>query len=140
MKKYISIIAAFFLLTSLSTGNVFAAVVDPPAGYAGPYAEVCADNPSATVCQDQEKLSTDTNTSPIYGPDGVLPKVANILAIAAGIIAVVMIMVSGLKMITSTGDSKKFGDARNGIIYASVGLVIVLMARVIIEFILRTIA
>lgn len=131
MKKYISIFAAFILIASLSTGSVFAA-------YSGPYAEVCADNPSATVCKDQENPSPDT--SPIYGPNGVLPKVANILAIAAGIIAVVMIMVSGLKMITSTGDSKKFGDARNGIIYASVGIVIVLMARVIIEFILRTVA
>jgi len=147
MKKYISIIAAFFLLTSISTGNVFAAVVDPPAGYRGPYAEVCDDKPSATVCQDQEKLSTDTNTSPIYGPNGVLPRVANILAIFAGIIAVVMIMWGGLTFITSQGETKrpdgrpgKVVVARNTIIYASVGLVIVLLARVIIEFILRTIA
>ncbi len=149
MKKYISIIAAFFLLASFNTGSVFAAVVVPPAGYEGPYEEVCKDElaKDSTVCQDNEKSSTDTDTSPIYGPNGVLPRVANILAIFAGIIAVVMIMWGGLTFITSQGETKrpdgrpgKVVVARNTIIYASVGLVIVLLARIIIEFILRTIA
>jgi len=115
------------------------------AAYSGPYAEVCADNPTSTVCRDQQS-SASNGSSPIYGPDGVLPKVANILAIVAGIIAVVMIMWGGLTFITSQGETKRSDGrpgkvvvARNTIIYASVGLVIVLMARVIIEFILRLI-
>ena len=55
-------------------------------------------------------------------------------------IAVVIIMISGLKMIMSSGDSKKLSDARNAIIYAAVGLVVIALARVIIEFILRLVS
>ena len=103
-----------------------------------PYDEVCNDpaNQSSVVCQDKNA----TSPSPIYGPDGILSKVANILAIVGGVIAVVVIMISGLKMITSSGDSKKLNDARNAIIYAAVGIVVIALARVIIEFILRLVA
>jgi hypothetical protein len=103
-----------------------------------PYDAVC-DDPgaqSSAVCQD----SAATDPSPIYGPNGILPKVANLLAIIGGVIAVVIIMISGLKMIMSSGDSKKLSDARNAIIYAAVGLVVIALARVIIEFILRLVS
>jgi hypothetical protein len=128
-------IFAFFTLALMCTFSLTSMTY---AAYSGPYAEVCADNPSATVCRDQQG-TVSGGPSPIYGPNGVLSRVANILAIVAGVIAVVMIMVSGLKMITSSGDAKKFSDARNGIIYAAVGIVVVALARVIIEFILRLI-
>ena len=103
-----------------------------------PYNEVCNDpaNSGSVVCQDKNA----SDPSPIYGPNGVLPKAANLLAIIGGVIAVVIIMISGLKMITSSGDSKKLNDARNAIIYAAVGIVVIALARVIIEFIIRLVS
>ena len=140
MKRYVAIIASSLMILCSTPGIAFAA-------YTGPYEEVCADNPTASVCRDKGNVSTDTASSPIYGPNGILPKVANILAIVAGIIAVVMIMYGGLTYITSQGEVKrpdgrpgKVVVAKNTIIYASVGLVIVALARIIIEFILRIVA
>ena len=103
-----------------------------------PYSTVCKDSDvqDSAVCQDKSA----TDPSPIYGPNGILTKAANLLAIVGGIIAVVMIMVAGLKMITSSGDSKKFSEARNTIIYAAVGIVVIALARVIIGFILRLVS
>lgn len=110
--------------------------------YAGaaidPYAATCSDPEVQDSAVCQSKSASDT--SPIYGPNGILTKAANLLAIAGGIIAVVMIMVGGLKMITSSGDSKKFSEARNTIIYAAVGIVVIALARVIIEFILMLVS
>jgi hypothetical protein len=60
----------------------------------------------------------------------------NIFSAIVGIIAVVMIIVGGLKYITSGGDSSKVGSAKNTLLYAIIGLIIVVMAQVIVHFVL----
>lgn len=86
----------------------------------------------STVCQDKK-----TVTDPVTGSDAIVPKVANIMALVGGIIAVVIIMINGLKLMTSVGDSSKLTETRNAIIYASVGLVIIVTARIIFSYITR---
>lgn len=100
-----------------------------------PFGQACDGSEEAknsTVCKGRD--TADPN--PIYGDNGIINKVANILAAIAGVVAVVIIMVSGLKMITSNGDSKKLTDARNAIIYACIGIVVIILARVIIGLIM----
>lgn len=120
---WISLLSALVLLAPISVSAF------------DPFKKACdgsTDANSASVCQD----NITADPEPIYGPNGIIPKIANIVAAIGGIIAVVIIMMSGLKMIISSGDSKKLADARNAIIYAAVGIVVILMARVIISFIL----
>lgn len=66
-------------------------------------------------------------------------RIVDILSIIVGIIAVIMIIFGGLRYITSGGDSSKVGSAKNTIIYAIVGLVIVAFAQFIVQFVLRNI-
>lgn len=54
-------------------------------------------------------------------------------AIGGGL-AVVMIVIGGLKFITATGDPSGITSARNTIIYALIGLVVVLLASAITSF------
>jgi hypothetical protein len=61
----------------------------------------------------------------------------NILSVAIGITAVVMIMVAGFKYITAGGDAGSISSAKNTIIYAIVGLVIVALAQSIVRFVLH---
>lgn len=68
-------------------------------------------------------------------PDGLLKTGINMLSIVAGVIAVVMIMIAGLKFITSQGDSGKISSARTTVIYAIIGLVIVALSQTIVFFI-----
>ena len=60
----------------------------------------------------------------------------NLLSLAVGIAAVVMIIVAGLQFITASGDSNKISSARTSIIYALIGLVIVVFAQTIVHFVL----
>jgi hypothetical protein len=74
----------------------------------------------------------------VPGPSAV----KDILSIVFGIIgalALLMITVSGLRYITSAGDPQKASNAKNGIIYALVGLIIALTAEAIIAFVLNRI-
>ena len=67
----------------------------------------------------------------------LLNKVVNILTLIVGIVAVIMIIIGGFKYITSGGDSSNISSAKNTIIYALVGLVIVALAQIIVHFVVN---
>jgi lysylphosphatidylglycerol synthetase-like protein (DUF2156 family) len=66
----------------------------------------------------------------------VLKVVLQILSWVAGVVAIFMIVIAGLKYITAAGDSGSVSSAKNTLIYALVGLVIVALAQVVVRFIL----
>jgi uncharacterized membrane protein len=70
------------------------------------------------------------------GVDSAIALILNIFSAIAGVVAVVMIVVGGLKFITSQGDANKTAGARNTILYAVIGLVVVALAQVIVHFVL----
>lgn len=83
---------------------------------------------------DSSCNNTTTNTSSFQK---LLTNIVNIFSIIVGVIAVVMIIVGGLRYITSGGDSGNVSTAKNTIIYAIVGLVIVALAQLIVHFVLN---
>lgn len=66
----------------------------------------------------------------------VLRLIINIFSIIVGFLAVIMIIWGGLRYITSGGDSGKITSAKNTIIYAILGLIIVALAQFIVRFVL----
>ena len=69
--------------------------------------------------------------------DQIVTQVINILSLAVGVVAVVMIIVGGLRYITSGGDSGNVTGAKNTILYAVVGLIVVALAQVIVRFVVN---
>lgn len=68
--------------------------------------------------------------------NGILSTVINIFSLIVGVTAVIMIIVAGLRYITSGGDAANTKAARDTILYAVIGLVIVALAQVIVRFVL----
>jgi hypothetical protein len=68
----------------------------------------------------------------------VIKLIIQIISLIAGIAAVIMIVVGGLKYITSNGDSSSTASAKNTILYAIIGLVVVALAQVIVRYVLTT--
>jgi cytochrome bd-type quinol oxidase subunit 2 len=66
----------------------------------------------------------------------ILTLVINIFSLIVGVVAVIMIIIGGLRYITSGGESSNVSTAKNTIIYAIVGLVIVALAQFIVHFVL----
>ena len=64
--------------------------------------------------------------------------IVNIFSIIIGVIAIIFILYGGFKYITSGGDSNNVSAAKNTIIYAIIGLVIVALAQVIVHYVLNT--
>jgi hypothetical protein len=66
----------------------------------------------------------------------LISMVINVFSMIVGAIAVIMIVWGGLRYIMAGGDSSKITAAKNTIIFAVIGLVIVALAQLIVRFIL----
>lgn len=67
--------------------------------------------------------------------DSAVKSAINILSLIVGIIAVIMVIIGGLKYIISSGDSSNINSAKNTILYALIGLVVVALAQVLVRFV-----
>lgn len=81
----------------------------------------------STVCQ--EKNNKD---NPLFGPTGIITKATQLIAILVGIASVFMIIVSGIRFITSSGDPNTVNGAKNTLLYAVIGLVIAIIAQILV--------
>lgn len=72
--------------------------------------------------------------------NGIITTVIDIFSILVGIIAVVMIIIGGIKYITSGGDPANVTGAKNTILYAIIGLVVVALAQILVKFVLAKVS
>ena len=98
-----------------------------------PFNAICNNGGSGSaLCQEKSKNSTD----PLTGSNGLFHGIAMFVAIAAGVAAIIVIIIGGLKYVTSGGDAAKAKSAKDAIVAALIGLVIIVLAGSIISFIL----
>ena len=97
----------------------------------------CGANPSAAACEVKKGLdSTTSNPSSQKNLDGGLKQIVNVLLFVIGAIAVIMIVVGGLRYVISGGDSSQVKAAKDKILYAVIGLVVALLAYAIVNFVI----
>ena len=67
----------------------------------------------------------------------MISTILNVVFGVVGIVAVIMIIIGGISYTTSQGDSQKTQKAKNTIMYGLIGLVVVLLAFAIVNFVLN---
>lgn len=67
---------------------------------------------------------------------GLIKDVVNVLLFIIGAVSVIMIIIGGLRYVTSNGDSSSMTSAKNTILYAVVGLIIAMAAYAIVNFVI----
>lgn len=106
--------------------------------------DVCkgGDTSKSAVCTDNKTVKADQD--PFSGPNGLLYKLTNIVAFVGGAAAIIMIMISGMRYITSGSDlstnsrtDSDVEDAKHTLNNAVIGLVVIILARQIILFVLN---
>jgi hypothetical protein len=74
----------------------------------------------------------------LFGASGIFTTVTNTLLFIVGAISVIMIIIGGLRYITSGGNTANVTSAKNTVLYAVVGIVVSLFAYAIINFVLSS--
>lgn len=126
MKKIILVLAAFLAMFGVAFSTLDAMATDE---------EAC----KYATGDDKSLICADSSTS----QDTLKAKIKNALNTAyfwTGIIAVIVIIIGGFRYSTSMGDPGKLKSAKDTILYAVIGLVIVLLAFAITNFILNAVA
>ena len=125
----------------LSLALAFAAVFAPAGLVAAQSVNDCLDGAGGSIsgCLDAGATTTDPDNADQDATsrvDEIIRLVINVFSLIVGVISVIMIIIGGLKYITSGGDSGNVSGAKNTILYAIIGLVIVALAQVIVRFVL----
>lgn len=68
-------------------------------------------------------------------PTSIVKTVIEIFSWVVGAVAVVMVIFGGFRYVTSGGDNAKVTSAKNTILYALIGLIVVALSQVIVIFV-----
>jgi len=85
---------------------------------------------NSAACED-----SGSPGNPLFGADGIITNGVQILSILVGIAAVVVLIISGIRMITSGGDANSVAASRQAIFYAIIGLVVAVLSQAIINYV-----
>lgn len=124
MKKLI--LASLALVGVVAVAATTAPAISP-AKAVNPYG-ACDANSSSAICKGKgESLS-----------EGFVKPTINIILWVVGVAAVIVIIVAGLKYVTSSGNPSAVSSAKTTILYAVIGLVIAITAYAIVNFVLKS--
>jgi hypothetical protein len=70
----------------------------------------------------------------------IIKLIINIFSLVVGVTAVIMIIIGGFKYIISGGDSSNVQGAKNTIMFAIIGLVVVALAQFIVRYVLARVS
>jgi len=127
------------LVTNLSIASVlFAPMMAPVAVYAQgetPNLQGNLCGGAQTLQVGEQDACSETGEAQDRVND-IIATVINIFSVIVGVVAVIMIIFGGFRYITSGGDSGNISSAKQTIIFAIVGLVVVALAQIIVRFVL----
>lgn len=89
-----------------------------------------------TLREGAEAARCDGCPEDLFGDNGAFKQVTNTILYIVGIIAVIMLIIGGIRYVISGGDSKKITDAKNTVLYAIIGLIISFLAFAIVNFVI----
>ena len=119
MKRIGLIIGIFFGITAVGVA------VSPVVSAVDIY-QACKPGDTSVVCQAKNET----------GAEDLVKNIINILLTVASVVAVIMIIIGGIRYAISNGDSNQVTAAKNTIMYAVIGLVIAIFAYAIVNFVL----
>lgn len=121
------------LVTSFSVAVLVAA---PTVGAWDPFNRSCdtGDGSRGSIACE---TATKPNGDPLSGPASVIARVTDLMAVITGLAAVIAIIIAGIRFITASGDANSINSAKNTILYAIIGLAVVVAARTIIVYVIK---
>ena len=126
-----------FLITILSSLSLLApAVLSPALVHAAPSISGGLNCGSSLKFTDSTSGCSNPGSDATTRINNIITLIINIFSVVVGIIAVIMIIVGGIRFILSGGDSTATGNARNTVLYAVVGLIVVALAQILVRYVL----
>ena len=88
-----------------------------------------------TITDGANAAQGSSTPTSLFAQDGVFRTVVNILLFIIGAIAVIMLIIGGIRYVVSGGDQTAVTGAKNTIMYAIVGVVVAILAYAAVSFV-----
>lgn len=99
------------------------------------------DSASALGIFDGVQSAQGANTpATLFGDEGIISEIINILLFVAGALAVIMLIIGGLRYTISGGNAGSVTAAKNTVLYAIVGLLVAFFAYAIVNWVMGAVA
>jgi hypothetical protein len=95
----------------------------------------CTDE--LTIQNGAECAKANSAKDNLFAPNGVFSIVANTLIFLVGAVAVIYLIIGGLRYVVSSGDSKAVESAKNTILYAIIGIVVAVISFALVSFVIN---
>lgn len=106
----------------------------PLAAVPAAYAQDTGSNRQA-VCEGLNNVGSGCSDNGIEVTN-LVRSIINLFSWVVGVVSVIMIIIGGFRYVISNGDATKITTAKNTIMYAIIGLLIVAFAQVIVRFVM----
>ncbi len=124
----VSIVAAGFLPSAILAGETTGETCSDPAS---------AENPINAGAQCSQAKGTSGD---LFGAGGIFHTIANILIFLVGAVAVIMLIIGGLRYVISQGNKEHVSSAKDTILYSVIGIIVAILAYAIVNFVTSSLA
>jgi hypothetical protein len=128
MRWIAALLFAALMWLAIPLGSAAAQAADIQGGLCSGANLQFTENPSGADCSGNGDATAKIND--------LIRQIVNILSVIVGIAAVIMIIVGGFRYITSGGNDASVTSAKNTILYAIIGLIVVALSQLIVRFVL----
>ena len=99
-------------------------------------ASAACDTTNLTVSSGVDCAGANSGTpSSLFGDTGIFQKIVNIMLFIVGAVAVIMLIIGGIRYVTSNGAQDQVTAAKNTIMYAIIGIIVAVLAYAIVNFV-----
>jgi Type IV secretion system pilin len=99
-------------------------------------ANAACDPNNLTVSSGADCAGSNSGTpTTLFGDTGIFQKIVNIMLFIVGAVAVIMLIIGGIRYVTSNGAQDQVTGAKNTIMYAIIGIIVAVLAYAIVNFV-----
>lgn len=138
IKRHILLLSSIFMLAAptLAPTAIAAAADNNCTGTGNSIATGASAAANVSGGGDNGTVKCGTPDTSTTGIQSLAGHIVNIFSIIVGIVSIIMIIYGGFRYITSGGSNEGVAGAKNTIVYAIIGLIIVALAQVLVHFVL----
>lgn len=90
------------------------------------------------IADGANSARSDQQPVDLFGNSGVFSEISSVLLFVVGAVAVIMIVIGGLRYVISGGDASQVQAAKNTILYALVGIIVAILAYAVVNFVINS--
>jgi hypothetical protein len=98
----------------------------------------CGGNPVTSpnpISDGANCAQSKSNTNSLFGTTGIFHTIADTLIYIVGAVAVIMLIIGGLRYVISQGSKEGVASAKDTILYSVIGIVVAILAYAIVSFV-----